>query len=427
MRSKKTALVLMPLFWPDLPPLGLAMLKGYLSEKKVEVDCLDINNYFYSIAADSLKKDWKKSCNDKLEVKILDLLGEKYPDAFNRMLEKMSGYDVLGFSVYKSNKSTTLKTIEMVKEINCDVRIVAGGPEVTSEYFEKGVGLFAEYGNHGVDHLVVGEGEIPFHDYLRGTHQGSRISCFEEIPFSGDLPVPDFSDMEFSLYPKRKSVSIMFSRGCVRMCRFCAERMMHKKFRTYPVDNVLGQIEFHKGSGIENFIFHDSMLNADLSSFEELLDGIINRFGSVKWEAQIAVRDDMSDSMFVKMKNSGCYHLFVGLESGSDKVLQRMGKGYDTVAAELFMRKLKGSGLSFGISLIIGYPGESEQDFSENLDFIVSRKHLIPKIEQVNPFVMYRGTEMSVGGYDPVDDMEIRGRICYFMDRMKKEKIKFTN
>ena len=50
------------------------------------------------------------------------------------------------------------------------------------------------------------------------------------------------------------------------------------------------------------------------------------------------------------------------------------------------------AGLSFGVSIIVGYPGESEYDYKDTVNFLIDNRDIIPKVEQLNPFTYYDGT-----------------------------------
>jgi len=100
----------------------------------------------------------------------------------------------------------------------------------------------------------------------------------------------------------------------------------------------------------------------------------------------------MSRELVSKMKRAGCFNLFIGLESASAAVLKRMNKGFTLTEARSFFQLLSAEGLHFEISLITNYPGETENEFQETLQFIRDNKSSIPKIAQVNPWVPYVGT-----------------------------------
>ena len=424
MSKPKTLLVFLPLFWPKLPPLGIAYLQAYALKNGFAVDLLDLNNIFYNLSTDDLKKAWLVSCNASLEENVLSLIQKNYSREYHKALETMMSYEVIGFSCFRSNFKTTLEIARVLKSKRKRIKIIFGGPEITRQYF-KTRGKFDKELQESSDFLVAGEGEKPFLSFLENK-QDASVVLFDELKDLGALPFPRYEGLDLRSYPRKNAISLFFSRGCLRHCRFCSERLLYQKFRSGSVKNLIEEIKFHKSRGIEYFIFNDSLINADLKKLESFCDKIIGSFGPVAWEAQLAVRADMNDGLLEKMKKSGCYNLFVGLESGSGKVLKMMNKGFTTQEAVKFFKKLKKADLNFGISLIVGYPGETQKDFKESLDFIVKNKDLILKVEQINPFVYYDGTSVKMGKEDASVPEAVR-RMETFVVALREHGIKYTN
>jgi radical SAM superfamily enzyme YgiQ (UPF0313 family) len=415
----------MPVFWPKMPPIGLGYLQSYLEKNNFPADILDLNNFFYNLAEPGLKKDWQVSCNTALENRIFDLLQKTFPKDFKKAMEKIASYDVAGFSCFKSNLNVTLGTVKFIKSLKKDIKIALGGPEITRQLF-RGRGRIRKNIMESADLVAAGEGEIPLLDFIKGeSHE--KVRKFRQLDDLAHLVFPRYDGMNFSSYPGSDAIALQFSRGCIRKCDFCSEKLLYKGFRTREVKSLMDEIKYHKGkNSIKHFIFFDSMINADLKKFEDLCDNIIKNFGSINWEAQMAVRKDMSMRLLEKVKKSGCYNLFVGLESGCDKTLERMNKGFSSGEAEVFFKKLKKAGLSFGISIIVGYPGETETDFKESLDFVIRNKDIIPKIEQVNPFVYYDGTAADRNGDYKTNKASVE-RMKSFVREIKKQGFKYTN
>jgi radical SAM superfamily enzyme YgiQ (UPF0313 family) len=424
MSNKKVALVLLPLFWPNLPPLGLAVLKGYLVSHGVETKCFDLNNFFYRESDKNLQTDWKKSRNIVLENRVWDIMEKRFPRQFKRLINEIMNYDIVGLSTYGSNAVTVRKFAAMIKKENPRKEIVLGGPEIARKYFE-GPERLTEYFREQIDFLIVGEGEKALLSFARGQRKTGETALYEELEDPSQYADPDYSDMDMDGYPVKGAVSLLFSRGCVKKCAFCAERLLYKKFKVYPVGKIIEQIREYKRHGVERFVFHDSLINGDLDALEALCNGIISEFGSIKWEAQVAVRNDMTGKMLGKMKQSGLYHSFIGLESGSDSVLKRMNKGFNTDDAVRFFSLLNKNSMSFGVSIITGFPEETEEEFRESLDFVVRNRGIIPKIEQVNPFVYYEGIDLPRDSDYKVHNGSVE-RARRFIDVIDKEGFKYT-
>lgn len=420
--KQNVCLTLLPVFWPNLPPIGLASLKGFLAANGIPVEIQDFNNYFYNKVDAQTKKQWSISSNTEFENDCFDYLNKIFPDELAMIISKLASFDIVGFSCYKSNIATTIKVSRLLKERKPDIKIIFGGPEITLKYLQSGPAVFDSYPN--ADLIVAGEGEQALLDFINGSN--NRIAAFKEISDPQKLELPDYSKFDLNDYPRKSSICLMYSRGCIRKCSFCSEKLLYKSFRTFPIEKIIKFISKYKENGINNFIFNDSLINGDLKEFEKLLEEIIKNFVYINWEAQIAIRKDMPDSLFVKMKQSGCYNLFVGLESGSDNVLKKMKKGFTTKDALKFFEILHKHELNFGVSLITGFPEETEIDYKDSVDFIIKNKDLIKKIEQINPFVYYEGTNLDKNADYRVNHAAL-DRTNRFIESIKSSEIKYTN
>ena len=158
-----------------------------------------------------------------------------------------------------------------------------------------------------------------------------------------------------------------------------------------------------------------------LKNFAHLL---INKNISIQWEAQIAIRPEMKRQLFKLMKKAGCYNLFIGLESGSDKILSAMHKGYSQSIALNFFNELASTSLHYEVSLITGFPSESDDDFNETLEFLKNNKHAIPKIAQINPFVNY--SPASIKTTQAHQNNIGAQRVQQLLTLLEKENIKYT-
>ncbi len=425
-RRNNILLTMMPPFWPKMPPLGLGFLQGFLVKNDITADILDLNNIFYNLADERLKKQWLCSCNVFLERNIFSFLNTRYRKELLSHIEKILTYDVIGFSCFKSNLEATIEMIKLIKSKNANIKVVVGGPEITRQFFKEN-SIFNTGCSELIDFFVVGEGEKPLYNYLQGKLNNTKVSAFEQVDSLSELPFPGYYGLNLQHYPKRNAIPLMFSRGCIRRCNFCSEHLLYKGHRVRNVASIIEEIRYHKTkNNINYFIFFDSLINGSLSKLNELCDKIIENFGSINWEAQMVIRSDMKQKIFEKIKRSGCYNLFIGLESGSDAVLKRMRKGFTTKEAIRFFKQLNKSGISFGVSIIVGYPQESELDFKTSLDFIIHNKNIIPKIEQINPFTYYDGTSADKN-MDYKTNKESLRRMDIFIREIKYHRIKHTN
>ena len=82
------------------------------------------------------------------------------------------------------------------------------------------------------------------------------------------------------------------------------------------------------------------------------------------------IRADMDIKLLDKMKKAGCVLLNYGVESGSGSILESMGKPYSAKDAETVIKNTSKAGIDVVLNFIVGYPGETEDDFQKTLDFI---------------------------------------------------------
>lgn len=373
--------ILCPPVWEKLPPLGPAYLMSYLKAKNVDTYFYDLNALLYRVAPIDIKKKWTINPT-YIEDSFFQYFFTNNYEYFENILNiiEKNNIKVVGFSFFNINKNFCFKTINFIKKEFPEIKVVAGGPEIFSFYVNN---LF----NYNIiDNFVVGEGEKALLDLLR--NRGEKLIFFDtlkEVDF-----FPTFEEFDLNIYSRKKSLPIMLGRGCINKCNFCSERLLYQYYRAKKLDLIQKSIHYYKNKfQVKWFTFYDSMLNANLKIFEKLIDELINY--DINWDAQVGIRADMPEELFFKMKESGCVNLFIGLEAGSDSLLQKMSKNFTTKEAESFFIKLNKANIHFEVSLIIGYPDETEDEFNETMHFLLRNKELIPKIAQVSIFRNYPG------------------------------------
>lgn len=117
--------------------------------------------------------------------------------------------------------------------------------------------------------------------------------------------------------------------------------------------------------------FNDSLINGMPKELDQLCDKIIDNGILFHWAGMALIRKEMSRELLTKMKAAGCIHLAWGLESGCQRVLELMNKRFfDMDLAKKVMRETYRVGINQSISLIAGFPGETEEMFRETLVFL---------------------------------------------------------
>jgi anaerobic magnesium-protoporphyrin IX monomethyl ester cyclase len=128
---------------------------------------------------------------------------------------------------------------------------------------------------------------------------------------------------------------------------------------------------------LHKFDVDDTALNLDLGMVEELCDLIIASGRKIRWGGAALIRKEMDSSIIQKMARAGCDCIGYGLESGSQKIIDLIGKGFTIEVAERVIRDTYAAGIETILGIIIGFPGEEEKEFRQTLQFIARNKHSI--------------------------------------------------
>jgi radical SAM superfamily enzyme YgiQ (UPF0313 family) len=397
-----------PPSWVKTAPLSLVYLYNYLTSAGFNVGIKDLNVELFKIF--NLKqKEWL-DINQEFEENIFAQAQEKAPQVFDALYETIKTYDAIGFSILKRNFPFSLTLAKKISEKFPSKKIIFGGPHT----------LFLDWQNK-LDkqfNWVIGEGEMSLAEMLSGNKK--NVLRFKELENLDEIKIVDFGGMPTNY---SDSIPLLSSRGCPFNCKFCSERKLYKKFRHHSSPYVIELINYLKNKyKCVNFTFCDSLINYNNAWLEEFCVTLIKENLNVKWQAQMRVDKNFSSNLGGLMRESGCYNLFVGLESASDSVLAGMNKGFTQNVALAFLEKLYNARLQFEISLIFGYPGETEKDFQETLNFIVKNKKIIPKIAQANPFIDYFNDSDNANSPSP----SAKSRILEFLKRLELEKIRYT-
>lgn len=379
----KVALILCPVLFKRCPLIGLGYLSGYLKSKGYDVDIFDLNT-MVEIQDEGREDRW----NDKLFV-------EKYILGNTGLLEALadkvleSNAEIFGFSIWRSTKYLSLAIARMIKQKDKSKLIVFGGPECSFSGRE----LIAD---ESVDMLVIGEGEETFFEIAqaykkdkkaglcRGAlikNNGEIIDCGfrPEIDNLDSIPFSDFSGFSLDRYYLPETLPITFYRGCSRRCVFCNCSVIWKKYRSRSAGNIYSEMENKKRaySNLRRFEVDDTALNLDLKVISQLCDLIISNGLSIDWGGSAIIRPDMDSGLLKKIARAGCKNLAYGLESGSQDVVDRMGKSFKVADAERVIRDTYNAGMQVDLNIVIGFPNETECDFQQTVEFIKRNREFI--------------------------------------------------
>jgi anaerobic magnesium-protoporphyrin IX monomethyl ester cyclase len=405
----RIALVTCPQYGVLHPPLSLAYLTAALRSRGHTVMPLDLSiQLFNELTEEERDAYWDINRPDRWwsEVSIKNIIKEERIDSWARAILQMNP-DIVGFSVYTTNLLTSLMLAEKIKAKNDRIKIIFGGP-----FARRDNGIAGSIINYAyVDAVVVGEGEMALQEMVDSYEKngkfafcsGTMIKIDDKIVDGGirpsiqsldDLSFPDFSDFNFGIY-KERLMPMLASRGCPHNCAFCNEKSFWQDYRWRTADNIIRELKQQISNyRISTFRFNDLLLNGNLGELEKFCDKIIQDRIKIKWSGYITVRK-MTDELIVKMKNSGCYFIFVGIESGSQGILNKFKKGIKIEIAEELLQSFTRAGISTHTGWIVGFPDESFADFKQTIDFIKRNEKYISRVAPASQLTIPPGSLMA--------------------------------
>ncbi len=261
-------------------------------------------------------------------------------------------FDVIGFSLnYLSQALTTFAMAGYIRQVAPKIRILLGGGLTTSwlrnsldkEHFEK---LF--------DHLVAGAGETALTEILgfKGRNQ--------HVP-------PDYNDFDRSSYLAPGFIlPYSASSGCYwSRCSFCPERAEKNPYQPIPVKTVIEDLHALSAE-TQPALIH--LLDNAISP--QLMEAIMQNPPGPPWYGFARFTPHLADPDFCRaLQQSGCRMLQLGLESGSQKVLDSLNKGIQLETAAAALKALKSAGIGTYVYLLFGTAAETYKEAGETLSF----------------------------------------------------------
>jgi anaerobic magnesium-protoporphyrin IX monomethyl ester cyclase len=336
--------------------------------------------------------------------------------------------DIVAFSFFSIHYFEVKEAVQLLRDAcsaqRLDPIFVAGGIHASVEP----AGTLRDL---GFDHVVVGEGDIALLRFANG-ERASEIPGFisdavtrsdscatvkgEQTKDLNTLPFPDWSlcDYKFYSHPsyartkvrKTGSLDVILGRGCVYKCAFCAYNAL-SAVRFYSAEYLLEQFKYmHKEFGVDSLYFTDSTVGNNrrvLKQFSELMisSGMAQ---SVSWLANIRP-NQVNEEILDLMQRGGCIYLLYGIESNSQRVLDLMDKAMKVDYNDKVPDLHKKTGMIYHASILLGYPGEREEDILETIAWVRRAK---PPSVGVNWYVPLPGSpdydKLRASGVITIDD-----------------------
>ncbi|HEX3013317.1 MAG TPA: radical SAM protein [Methanobacterium sp.] len=341
-----------------------------------------------------------------LSVKIID--DDLYQLGHDKVASLASKIDpvIVGVTATTATIKNALKYVKNVKDVLPNVLTVIGGSHPT---FVPEDTLRSE---EALDIVVIGEGEETMVDLAQryGKTENNGLSEIKGIAFRegnkiiktqqrplikniDDLPFPARHLVPFKSYRTSSQAGGMItSRGCVFSCNYCSSSLiMGKKFRTRSPENVVDEMEeLVDKYKVRDIAFLDDIFMLNKRRAEAIADEIVNRGLDISFIASSRV-NTVDQRLLGSLKNAGMNTLYCGIESGSQRVLDLMGKNITLKQSEDAVKAAKNVGVNVMGSFMIGYPGETSKEMDQTIDFSIK---LDPDYSQFSILTPFPGTPL---------------------------------
>lgn len=422
-------IIMVPFTYSYGPNLAPALLKACLAKHNISSTAYDYTAEFNHKYFNFPEYDAVTAWFQHPEIKLTKKEYEWYLSIVDKLSDDIikKNPKILGISLLSMNSQRFTEDLcFLIKKKTDKIKIVigGGGHDIFQDQFGKNWNqVMIE--SALVDTALVGEGEQAFVNIIKndiyGIYQSTQLNNTE----LSNIPVPDYSDYDLSIYDTLKFNStsnwdrslddqedkpivyqITSSKGCVKNCVFCDVAKIWPKFRYRNGKQVAMEIvELNKKHNATYFSFTDSLINGGLKPFKELNQTLAEELpNTIKYEAQFIARGprDMPEEYFSLMSRAGCYALNVGIESGSDAVRMHMKKGSTREDVDYTTEMLNKYNIRQLWNIIIGYTTETDDDWNQTMDLIkywIPRSNGLLTVLPVSLFLMLDGTPVKEKEY----------------------------
>lgn len=316
--------------------------------------------------------------NAGIEVRLLDLASLYGPNDVDTLVAAINEQkpEIIGFTLFTE---TALYGYDLINSLGnrpgfC---VVAGGPHASAEP--------AEVLEHGFDVVVIGEGEETLVDLVQVLRSGGNLSDVAGLAWSDAagslqtshprtlpknldvLPSPlDVLDLcERDRYVEQGRTilpPIITSRGCPGRCTFCSNNVSGNRYRFHSAARVVEEVRsWQEREGATSLFFQDTAFTAHRKRTIELCNQFANLSPSISWVCKSRC-DQIDRKLAMTMAAAGCTAVFFGAESGSDDVLERIGKRLTIYDIEKSVNVACEAGLDVYVHIMVGFPDETVEE-----------------------------------------------------------------
>lgn len=312
---------------------------------------------------------------------------------------------IVGITAITNNLVEVADTVRAVKKVSPDIRVCLGGPHIDA-FPEEAIGL------SGVDYTVRGDGERPLSLLLDALSAGEakprdvpglswkidgNVAVADKAwfePDPGSLPLParrlvERDDYYYILGGKSTFATVSASRGCPFKCAFCSTP--GGGYRAVPPGRVAEELADCVALGAGEVHFVDDAFNLTARRLAEVSREVLRRSVRAKWSIRCRV-DALDEESAALAASAGCVRIHLGVETGSDEGMKRLGKGVTVAGVNAAVGLLRRHGIVSAAYFILGCPFEKTvADVRRTVEFAV---RLDPDFAMFNALALYPGAPL---------------------------------
>jgi anaerobic magnesium-protoporphyrin IX monomethyl ester cyclase len=338
-------------------------------------------------------------------VEVFDSTFRDFAD-FERAVQRVKPR-IVGLYANIITRENVLRLAQIAK-VNGVEFVIAGGPDA-SEWCNK-------YFENGVDIIGINEGELTLQELVPGLQKNGMkgIEQIRGIMFLKDghvhrtpgrpsitdlnsLPWPDRDvlnmDEYFAAWKTRhgeRSVSLITARGCPFHCAWCSSEVFgHTHRQRSPKDVVDEMLMLKERYKPDIMWISDDVLTINKKWTMEFVREVTNRNAQHPYEC-LSRADLVDPDILQGLRKTGCFRIWYGAESGSQKVLDSMRKGTTVAQVREAARITQAVGMQAGFFILLGYPEETTKDIRMTIDFL---KETRPDVVGTSVAFPIKGTE----------------------------------
>lgn len=340
------------------PPLGILYLSAYLTKNRVKNELYDTTF--------SKKDDFKAYL-------------------------KASKPDVIGLYTNLMTKLNIIETINFIKsepELK-GMKIVLGGPDITHNV--------ENYLKQGADFCIIGEGEQtilelcqalavpdnPFMDHINGlaylNYKGEvfKTAARQKIKNINELPLPNRDGIDMQKYIEtwktnhgKGTINVSTQRGCPYTCKWCSTAVYGQSYRRRSPEKVVDElVEIKTKYNPDAIWFVDDVFTVSHKWLNDFKDELAKRNAHIPFEC-ITRADRLNEDVMETLRDCGCFRVWIGAESGSQKIIDAMDRRVDVGRVRDMIHCAQKNNIEAGTFIMLGYPGETKEDIEATIDHL---------------------------------------------------------